>query len=856
MQGRISKSLQLWFVILTLFGGSLSLFSTSHAATLPEGFQESIAISGLNSPMSVRFSSDGRVFIAEKSGIIKVFNSLTDTNPQIFADLRTEVYNFWDRGLNGFALDPGFPAKPYLYVLYAYDAAIGGTAPKWGMPDTDSDPCPTPPGANDDGCVVSGRLSRLTANGNTMTNEQVLIEDWCQQYPSHSLGALVFDAQGALYVSAGEGAGFNSVDYGQKGTPLNPCGDPPGGVGAKLSPPTAEGGALRAQDLRTRSDPVGLSGTLLRIDPATGTGLADNPLASDTDANARRIVAYGMRNPYRFTIRPHTNEIWIGDVGMNTWEEIDRISNPTAGVTNFGWPCYEGGSKQPGYSALNLNLCKGLYATPNAVTPPYYAYKHSGKVVRGETCPTGSSSISGMAFESDSSYPDLYKGALFFADYSRNCIWAMLKGSNGQPDPNQIKTFVAGASGPVELVTGPDGDLFYVDIMGGTVRRIHYAGTGASALPSPWVSQDIGRPGTAGSASYANEVYTVNGAGPDIWGNMDAFQFVYQPLNGDGSIIARVNNVQNTDPWAKAGVMIRDGLQPYARNAFVGLTAGNGLVYQSRLRPLGVTTSIAAGAQMSQNWVRLDRSGNTVTAYTSGDGLGWTPVRSEVIPMAVNADVGLAVTSHQSRTLSTATFDNVRMLTGTPPPVNRPPVPVINTPSAGLTWKVGDQISFSGSATDPEGQAVTLKWEVIIHHCPSNCHTHQYQTYTGSSGAFAAPDHEYPSYLEIKLTATDAQGAQASSSVMVYPQTVSLSLRTNPTGLQLGFNAEQLAAPFSKTVINGSTNSISALTPQSLLGRTYNFSAWSDGGATSHDILANPNLATFTATFTAVNPGP
>ena len=138
------------------------------------------------------------------------------------------------------ALDPGFPTKPYIYVLYAYDAAIGGTAPRWGTANTDSDPCPTPPGPTDDGCIASGRLSRLQAAGNVMTgSEQVLIEDWCQQYPSHSIWSIVFGPDGALYVSGGDGASFGFADWGQDGNPVNPCGDPPGAPGTALTPPTA-----------------------------------------------------------------------------------------------------------------------------------------------------------------------------------------------------------------------------------------------------------------------------------------------------------------------------------------------------------------------------------------------------------------------------------------------------------------------------------------------------------------------------------------------------------------------------------------------------------------------------------------
>ena len=347
-----------------------------NAAALPAGFQETTVISGLNAPTVVRFASDGRVFVAEKSGIIKVFDSLSDTAPTVFADLRTNVHDFWDRGLLGMALAPGFPTDPFVYVLYSYDHILGDSAPapRWG------DQCPTPPGATGDGCVISGRLSRLQANGNAMTgSEQVLIEDWCQQYPSHSIGSLAFGADGALYVSGGDGASFNLADYGQDGSPVNPCGDPPAAVGGAQTSPTAEGGALRSQDVRTTSDPTGLDGAILRVDPATGAGMPGNPFANSANLNARRIVGYGLRNPFRIAIRPGTSEVWTGDVGWSTWEELNRLVTPAdATADNFGWPCYEGDGRQGTYDALNLNLCENLYAAGSgAVVAPYYTYRHS-----------------------------------------------------------------------------------------------------------------------------------------------------------------------------------------------------------------------------------------------------------------------------------------------------------------------------------------------------------------------------------------------------------------------------------------------------------------------------------------------
>ena len=179
-------------LLIAVLACLLTPVSVAGGATLPPGFQEEVVFSGLANPMVVRFSPDGRVFVAEKSGLVKVFDSLSDPTPSTYADLRTKVHNYWDRGLLGMALDPQFPADPYIYVLYTHDAAIGGTAPRWGTAGATSDPCPNPPGGNVDGCVVSGRLSRVSSTG----VETVLVTDWCQQYPSHSQGQIQFGPDG------------------------------------------------------------------------------------------------------------------------------------------------------------------------------------------------------------------------------------------------------------------------------------------------------------------------------------------------------------------------------------------------------------------------------------------------------------------------------------------------------------------------------------------------------------------------------------------------------------------------------------------------------------------------------------
>ena len=206
--------------LLVVLAAVLAASPSTAAAIVPAGFQESTVWSGLVNPTSVRFADDGRVFVAEKRGRVLEFDSLADPTPTVFADLSTAVHDFWDRGLLGMALDPQFTSgRPYVYVLYTYNKdPSSATFPRW------ADSCPTPPGATADGCVVSGRLSRLGPGG----VETPLITDWCQQYPSHSTGDLVFGPGGALYVSAGDGASFNFADYGQDGSPVNPCGDPRG----------------------------------------------------------------------------------------------------------------------------------------------------------------------------------------------------------------------------------------------------------------------------------------------------------------------------------------------------------------------------------------------------------------------------------------------------------------------------------------------------------------------------------------------------------------------------------------------------------------------------------------------------
>ncbi len=730
------------------------------AGDVPPGFQESVVWSGLSNPTAIRFAADGRVFVAEKRGAIKVFQSLSDATPTVYTGLLTNVQDFWDRGLLGLALDPsltgGSGNGSFVYVLYSYDHILGSpdAAPRWG------DTCPTPPGPVTDGCVVSGRLSRFAVSGDAITgSEQVLVEDWCNQFPSHTVGSLVFGPDGALYASAGDGANFNGVDYGQRGgttspivTGKNPCGDPPNNG---MTPPTAEGGALRSQSPRWSNGHPSLDGAIIRIDPNTGAGKAGNPFAGSSDANARRIIGYGLRNPFRMTFRPGTNELWLGDVGWFEWEEINRISNVTDGVArNFGWPCYEGSFRLGGYDGTNLNLCETLYAQGEAaISNAVYGYHHDEAVVANEDCPSANgSSATGLAFypSSGGSFPAAYRGGLFLADHSRNCIWFMPKSANGQPNVAARTIFTEAAANPVDITVGPGGDLFYVDFEGGTIRRIApHDGPVAAFEATP----------TFGAVPLTVDFDASASSDPDG----GAITYAWD-LDGDGAF---------------------------------------------------------------------------------DDGTGVTASRSYLV--AGDVTVGLQVTAGSGSDVATEVI-NVG---------NDPPVPVIELPTTALRWKVGDVVPFSGSATDPQDGTVptsALTWTLVLQHCPSACHPHAIQQFDRvTSGSFVAPDHAYPSHLELKLTARDSDGMTATTTRRLDPKTVVLTFATSPAGLSLAINGSSSSTPVSKTVIAGSSNTVTATSPQLRNGFTYKFASWSDGLGASHTITAPATNTTYTATYTTTS---
>ena len=230
-------------------------------------------------------------------------------------------------------------------------------------------------------------------------------------------------------------------------------------------------------------------------------------------------------------------------------------------------------------------------------------------------------------------------------------------------------------SGPAWLNVANDGTLGGTPPVGSagtnnfTVRATDLAGAFGEAalsieiqgatLPLPWDDLTIGGGNLAGSTTFSGGIYTASGSGV-LTGRNDSFGFTWQTLSGDGEIIARVNALQDTGTSSRVGVMIRDTLATNSRHVFMGLTGSGAYRWVRRTSLNGNTsTSNSSTGTVPNTWVRLVRTGGTITAYKSANGTAWTSVGSLSAAFPANCYIGLAVASGSSATLNSSQFSNV-----------------------------------------------------------------------------------------------------------------------------------------------------------------------------------------------------
>ena len=400
--------------------------------SLPSGFEAKEILSGLSNPTDIAFSSDGRWFIAERAGKIRVVEDGKLLKEPLL-DITDHVSAFQDGGLLTVALDPDFQANGYIYLLYTYR-----------NPGTEmSDP-------------QTNRLTRVKLDPvttNVMTaqvdpSETVLLGSISTPYDrgqnnicktgtdcipfddgNHAADYILFAPDKTMFVSMGEGSSAEHTDE----------------------------RALRSQDKNW------MSGKVLHLD-RDGNGLETNPFWNgDPKAPISKVYHYGLRNPYRLTLHPEFG-LFIADVGLNKWEEINY--SPTAGA-NFGWPCFEGDDVKSGYSSDPdiKPTCDLLYTHPESVTAPIYAYPHPN--------PDTGAAIIGGAFYFGDSYPLEFKGNYFFADLIEGYMKRVVLDSKGK----FVSTEDFAGNVPVgttKVFTFPDADLGLVSYYVGKIFKISY----------------------------------------------------------------------------------------------------------------------------------------------------------------------------------------------------------------------------------------------------------------------------------------------------------------------------------------------------------------------------------------------
>lgn len=438
-------------------------------ASLPSGFVESVVARDLSSPTAMEIAPDGDVWVIEQGGAVKRFREGT-TSADIVGRINTLGLSFvGERGLLGIAFDPDYINNKHVFLYYTSTASPN--------PHNRVIRCTV----NDDDATdyfFEGTNTNVNDAGSSgaPTNALIFKLNALSAATNHNGGAIHFGPDGKLYIAAGDNAN-----------------------------------GANAQSLNN------VLGKILRIN-SDGTIPEDNPFFDEAAGKQRAIWALGLRNPFTFAFQPGTGEMFINDVGQNSFEEINRGG---AGL-NFGWPGIEGNSGNSPDS-------------PGTYRGPLYTYSHGSGTFQGFA-------ITGGAFYNPDLelFPAEFSGDYFFADFANDWMHVI------DPDTEDVREFATGAGSPVDLRVADDGSLLYLSRGGNKVFRVRFTGSNAPTISEP--------PQDATVSAGLDATFTVSATGQDLtfqWQHFDGSDWVDladdSHTSGTTTDTLTIHDVQNAD---------------------------------------------------------------------------------------------------------------------------------------------------------------------------------------------------------------------------------------------------------------------------------------------------------------------